>query len=312
MQQLTEAQDEDEVTKKVKEYCLEGWPEKHQLASAVRLYWADRGKLTIVKGILLKSTRLVIPSAMRLEILDRVHEGHQGITKCRERAKQSSWWPGLSKQIQDLIECCRICNEHKKNSTDPLIPTPFPDRPWQIIGLDFFKFKTVDYLIVVDYYSRYIELGAMNRNKTASEVLRILKSLFARHGIPETLRSDNGPPFDSADYLALAREWGCKVVTSSPVFPRSNGEVEHAVQTAKNILKKSNEPDKALLAYRSTPLQSGYSPSQLLLSPVIRSTLSTLDSKVNPKLPEEEDKMRVEDNRNYVMTRDTLRYHLHH
>jgi len=64
----------------------------------------------------------------------------------------------------------------------------------------------------------------MNRNKTASEVLRVLKSLFARHGIPETLRSDNGPPFDSADYLAFAREWGYKVVTSSPDFPRSNGK----------------------------------------------------------------------------------------
>ena len=183
LQQLIEAQNEDEVTKKVKEYCLEGWPERHQLASAVRPYWTDRGELTIVKDTLLKSTRLVIPSAMRLDILDRVHEGHQGITKCRERAKQSIWWPGMSKQIQDTVECCRVCNEHKKNSKEPLIPTPFPDRPWQIIGLDFFKFKTVDYLIVVDYYSRYIELGAMNRNKTASEVLRVLKSLFARHGI---------------------------------------------------------------------------------------------------------------------------------
>ena len=208
LQQLIEAQDEDEVTKKVKECCLEGWPEKHQLASAVRPYWADRGELTIVKGILLKSTRLVIPSAMRLEILDRVHEGHHGITKCRERAKQSIWWPGLSKQIQDMIERYRLCNEHKKNSTEPLISTPVPDCPWQIIGLDFFKFKTVDYLIVVDYYSRYIELGAMNRNKTASEVLRVLKSLFARHGIPETLHTDNGPPFDSADYLSICKRMG--------------------------------------------------------------------------------------------------------
>ena len=76
LKQLIDAQDEDEVTKKIKEYCLEGWPEKHQLQSAIRPYWADRGELTIVKGILLKSTRLVIPSAMRLEILDRIHEGH--------------------------------------------------------------------------------------------------------------------------------------------------------------------------------------------------------------------------------------------
>ena len=224
LQQLIEAQNEDEVTKKVKEFCVEGWPERHQLASAVRPYWADRGKLTIVKGVLLKSTRLVIPSAMRLEIVDRVYEGHQGITKFRERANQSIWWPGMSKQIQDMTECCRVCNKNKKNSVEPLIPTPFPDRPWQIIGLDFFKFKTVDFLIVFDYYSRYIELGAMNKNKTASEVLRVLKTLFARYGIPETLRSDNGPPFDSADYLAFAMEWECKVVTSGPAFPKSNGE----------------------------------------------------------------------------------------
>ena len=62
--------------------------------------------------------------------------------------------------------------------------------------------------------------------------------------------------------------------------------MERAVQTAKNILKKSSEPEKALLAYRSTPLQSDYSPSQLLMGCVIRSTLPTLDSKRNPKLPE--------------------------
>ena len=72
LQQLIEAQNEDEVTKKVKEFCVEGWSERHQLASAVRPYWADRAELTIVQGILLKSTRLVIPSAMRLEVLDRV------------------------------------------------------------------------------------------------------------------------------------------------------------------------------------------------------------------------------------------------
>ena len=127
----------------------------------------------------------------------------------------------------------------------------------------------------------------MERRKSALSENGLCYNVYVHYnGIPETLRSDNGPPFDSADYLAFARKWGCKVVSSSPAFPRSNGEVEHAVQMAKNILKKSSEPEKALLAYRSTPLQSGYSPSQLLMGRVIRSTLPTLDSKLNPKLPE--------------------------
>ena len=45
----------------------------------------------------MKSSRIVVPSAMRLQVLDKVHEGHQGIAKCRDRAKASIWWPGLSR-----------------------------------------------------------------------------------------------------------------------------------------------------------------------------------------------------------------------
>eukprot|EP00795_Rhopilema_esculentum_P017149 gene17149-8684_t len=180
----------------------------------------------------------------------------------------------MSKQIQDMIECCRVCNELKKNSKKQLIRNPFPDHPWQIIGLDFFKLKSVDYLIVVDYYSRFIELGIMNKNKTIFEVSCVLMSLFTRHGIPESLCSDNGPPFDSAEYLAFAREWECGIITSSPVFSRSNGKVEHALQTAKNILRKSDEPEKALLTYRSTLLRCAYSPPQLLMVRDIRLLLS--------------------------------------
>ena len=85
-------------------YCSEGWPDKHSVKDAMRPYWSTRGELTVVQNILLKGTRIVIPSSMRLEILDKVHEGHQGIAKCRERAKSSMWWPGLSREIQDLVQ----------------------------------------------------------------------------------------------------------------------------------------------------------------------------------------------------------------
>ena len=112
----------------------------------------------------------------------------------------------------------------------------------------------------MDYYSRYIEVAAMTKNKKGSEVVRALKSIFARHGIPEKVRSDNGPPFDSGEYARFANDWGFKITTSSPKFPRSNGEAERAVQTAKSILKKEKDQANALLAYRSTPLSCGYSP----------------------------------------------------
>ena len=76
------------------------------------------------------------------------------------------------------------------------------------------------------------------------------------------------------------------MTTSSPKFPRSNGEAECAVQTAKSILEKEKDQANALLAYRSTPLSCGYSPAQLLMGRNIRSTLPTFHSQLNPKLPD--------------------------
>ena len=87
---------------------------------------------------------------MHLEVLDKIHDAHMGINKCRERAKQAVWWPGLSNQIQDMVENCQTCLKHKVNRPEPLCPTPFPERPWQDVGIDFFQCQSLEYLIAVD------------------------------------------------------------------------------------------------------------------------------------------------------------------
>ena len=97
-----------------------------------------------------------------------------------------------------------------------------------------------------------------------------------------------GPPFDSGEYAKFANDWGFSISTSSPKFPRSNGEAERAVQTAKSILKKEKDQAKALLAYRSTPLACGYSPAQLLMGRNIRSTVPTFPAHLKPQLPDVE------------------------
>ena len=104
LQQIIEAQEEDHVCRQIKTYCSEGWPDKHSVNDAMIPYWSTRGELTVVQNILLKGTRIVIPSSMRLQILDKIHEGHQGIAKCRERAKSSVWWPRLSREISTAVQ----------------------------------------------------------------------------------------------------------------------------------------------------------------------------------------------------------------
>ena len=112
-----------------------------------------------------------------------------------------------------------------------------------------------------------------------------MKSIFSRYGIPEKVKSDNGPPFNSGEYLQFANEWGFEVGHSSPKYPKSNGEVERAVQTVKRLLKKEKDKEKALLAYRSTPLSCGYSPAELLMGRKIRTTVPVFHTLLTPKWP---------------------------
>lgn len=164
------------------------------------------------------------------------------------------------------------------------MPTELPQRPWQKLGADLFTLKGKMYLVVIDYYSRYVEVANISLTKSADVTVH-LQSMFAHHGVPETLVTDNGPQFAAHSFSTFAANYGFKHVTSSPKFPQSNGEAERAVQTAKNLLTKAEDPYLALLSYRSTPLQNGFSPAELLMGRRLRTTVPTLPSLLNPSLP---------------------------
>ena len=110
-----------------------------------------------------------------------------------------------------------------------------------------------------------------------------MKSVFCRYGIPETVRSDNGPQYSSSEFATFARECNFHHVTSSPLFPQSNGQVERAIQTAKKLLKRSDDPYMALLAYRSTPMPwCNLSPAELLMGRRLRSSLPATTKQIKP------------------------------
>ena len=191
-------------------------------------YWQYRGEITLLHNLLMKDSRVIIPSALRLEVLDKIHTGHQGIQKCRERAKDSMWWPGLSKQLEDLVRECTTCVKARKNHPEPMIPSRVPDRPWRKVGTDLFEFKGQEFVLVVDYLSRYCEVGEL-KHSTSEEVIQHLKAIFSRHGIPETVISDNGPQYTSAKFVKFAQDWRFSHITSSPKYPQSNGGAERMV-----------------------------------------------------------------------------------
>ncbi len=153
------------------------------------------------------------------------------------------------------------------------------------MATDLFVWKGSNYLLVVDYLSRYIEIARLPK-ETLAEVIQQLKIIFARHGIPREVISDNGPQFVSWDFSKFAKSYDFVHTTSIPRYPQSNGEAERAVRTIKALLKKADDPLLALLAYRSTPLKNGYSPAELLMCRRLRTTVPVVLEQLQPKMPD--------------------------
>ena len=120
-------------------------------------------------------------------------------------------------------------------------------------------------LIVVDYYSRYIEMAKLN-SVTSCSIINHLKSIFNLHSIPETVVSDNGLQYSCKELSLFTTSYGFTHVTSSPKHPSGNSEAERAVETVKNLLRGSEDPYNALLNYRATTLAYGLSPAEILVS----------------------------------------------
>ncbi|UYV62103.1 Dscam, partial [Cordylochernes scorpioides] len=152
-------------------------------------------------------------------------------------------------------------------------PNELPNCPWEKVGVDLFTLKGQNYLVIADYYSRYPEIARLE-DMTSASIIVHCKSIFARHGIPLEVRSDNGPQFGSL-FKEFAHEYGFTHVTSSPRYPQSNGFIESFVKIVKERISKSKDPYLALLAYRATPLANGFSPAELSMGRRVRTTIPT-------------------------------------
>ena len=270
-------------------YTLTGWPQcLKDVITEARPYHGARHELSVANGLLLRDCRIVIPTKLRPDLLTKIHHGHQGVTKCRERAKQGVWWPGVSQNIADMVAKCQHCitNKHSQHN-EPLIPTTLPERPWQHIGADMMTFQNKEYLILMDYYSRYLEV-VYTPTTTSKAIVEKMKNIFAQWRIPERITSDNGPQFSSEMFKVFANTYEIVLTPSSSGFPQSHGLAESGVQIAKKILCDP-EPSLALMVYRATPVAStGFSPSELLLGRRIRTTLPMIPNQLSPKTPDQD------------------------
>ena len=274
-----------------------GWPEDiKDIPKALHPYHNHHDVMTVEDGLILKGEALIIPPLEREKILQVIHEGHMGITKCQYCTRQCVYWPGINEDIRKMVEACPTCqHHHPQEPRQPLQPTPAPEHPWQHLGADYCSFDGFEYLVIVYYYSKMLFVRRIPPSQcNAAKTISVLKELFSEHGIPQTIRSDNGPQFASHQFTEFPKEWNFDHTTSSPRNPRSNSQAKAAVKVTKGLLTHAKysgqDPYLALLAYRSTPIDAHLRPpAEMLYQRGIRTTVPQRIRHKDPKMAADQD-----------------------
>ena len=234
LQQFRVAQQQDSTCSQLITFCKQGWPSKSQITGDALQYWPVRGELSLHDDLLIRGHCIVIPRSLRQETLQKIHNGHQGIQRYRLRVSTSVWWPGISQQVEQVIKSCPECAKASVPHVQPMIASPLPSHPWEKVASDLFQLNGKTYLLVADYFLWYMEVQTLATTTSAS-VIRALKAIFGRHGVPSVLVSDNGPQYNSIEMQAFAALYNFRHITSSPHYPQRNGLAERMVKTAKSL-----------------------------------------------------------------------------
>ena len=284
-----------------------GWPrEQKDCPEILQPYWTYKECISIENGLLFKDDRLIVPEVERDYILDLLHYGHYGIKRTQDRARESVFWPGITKDIENKVKDCVICQQNSTSQTrETMHSHDTPRGPWIKLGIDLFEHNKKQYLLVVDYFSKFPIIRRLHSLGTGS-VISELKGIFGENGIPGILISDGGPQFRT-EFKEFAQEWGFEHIQSSPHHHQSNGEAERFVRTIKDTLTKAHQsgqdPDMALLCYRTTPLNAKLpSPAELINSRRYKTLLPTR-TLLRPKEREREELLKLKQNQEHYYNR---------
>ena len=282
LQELWQATQADNELALLKHMIMSGWPSTiKEILQALYPYWTFCEELSIEDGLILKGTRIVIPNKKCKTILNQIHDSHLGLKKCKLRAMQSIYLPGINDQLKQFVLNCQLCLKYsrskKKQDTNLALGQEIPLFPWTKLATDLFHFEGNSYLLLVDYTSHF-PIVCKLKSMTTQHISDHIKQIFAEYGWPDTIVSDNGPCYTREIFKELMKEYQVNHITSSPHYPQSNGLAEKYVQIIKNLFYKAKEEGqdlyKCLMIYRNTPLSSHLqSPMQILSSRATRSTL---------------------------------------
>lgn len=275
----------DPVLSRVLQLVMSGWPEVCDDKN-LGPYFSRRLELSCEQNCVLWGSRVVIPPRSRKKMLEELHWEHPGMCGMKAIARTCVWWPKMDEQIEEACRVCSVCQSVRSGPPSaPLIPWKWPTRPFQRIHVDFCQDGNDYFLVVIDSHSKWIDVHHMTTT-TAMRTIDELRLIFASHGLPEELVSDNGPQFVSFEFAEFVRKNGIKHTLVPPYHPQSNGAAERAVRVVKEaLLKQVIQGTKGmsmkhrlanfLFRYRTTPhTTTGMTPAELMVKRQLRTRLS--------------------------------------
>lgn len=225
--------------------------------------------------IILRGTRIIIPTALQDRVLQLAHEGHQGIVKTKALLRTKVWFPDIDRKAEAVVRSCLACQANTPVAyTEPLKMSVLPEAPWHSVSADFYgPLPTGEYLLViVDDYTRYPVVESV-RSTSANTVIPVMDKVFSMFGIPRVVKTDNGPPFNGDQFSQFADYLGFHHRRITPLWPQANATAERFMRTlgkAVRVAETQGVPWKQQLniflrEYRSTPHSSTESsPAELL------------------------------------------------
>ena len=195
---------------------IKGWPkQRSDCPDNLKDYWNYHDELSILDGLILKATHIVIPNQCRNEILSQLHEGHFVIDHTKLKAHDSVYWPNINKDIEILVKSCDICPKNSQRiNKDPAILREVPMAPWSTLEMDLFRMDGQSFLLVVDMTSRFPVVWKLN-NETCNSVTNTFKGVYSDFGLPKCVINDNGPCFKAGEFIEFHVKLGIQVEKSS-------------------------------------------------------------------------------------------------
>ena len=203
---------------------------------------------------------MIVPTQGHSLVLQELHQTHPGVSRMKALARMFIWWPGLDKEIETTVKHCYTCEEnHRKPRQALLHPWDWPSRPWTRLHLDYAgPFMGKMFLVLVDATTKWVEVEMVEK-ATSGKTIEILRKIFATHGLPRRIVTDNATVFTSCEMKESFKRNAIGSVTSAPYHPSTNGLAERYVQTFKRNLKKMStgslqtKLSRFLFTYRNTP-----------------------------------------------------------